>query len=117
MNAIQRALAVYANKAEYQWVDMVMIRYEHLRRMTALTTIDVANQARDYISEFYRLRRCILPSVQIPFFFPLSRLQPYHEVLLVGDFTNWLQNPIPMEKGKDGFFISIPLPKGDYHYK
>lgn len=85
--------------------------------MTSLTTIDVVNQARDYLSEFYRMRRCLLPNVETPFFFSSASDNPIKEVLLVGDFTNWTQNPIPMMKKKDHYHSTVHLQEGSYHYK
>ena len=39
------------------------------------------------------------------------------KVLLVGDFTDWQQRPIPMEKGKDGIWTAtVKLPPGTYNY-
>ena len=39
-------------------------------------------------------------------------------VLLVGDFTKWQQQAIPMKKGKDGIWTaSLELPSGRYHYR
>jgi 1,4-alpha-glucan branching enzyme len=39
-------------------------------------------------------------------------------VLLVGDFTNWKHESIPMKKGKDGIWTtSLDLPSGRYHYR
>ncbi len=39
-------------------------------------------------------------------------------VLLVGDFTNWQHQAIPMKKGKDGVWTaSLDLPTGQYHYR
>ncbi len=39
-------------------------------------------------------------------------------VLLVGDFTNWQHEAIPMKKGKDGIWsIALELPSGQYHYR
>ena len=39
------------------------------------------------------------------------------KVLLVGDFTDWQQRPIPMEKGKDGIWTAtVKLPPGNYTY-
>ncbi len=38
-------------------------------------------------------------------------------VLLVGDFTDWQQRPIKMEKGSDGVWAAtVKLPPGTYHY-
>lgn len=85
--------------------------------MTSLTTIDVVNQARDYLSEFHRMRRCILSNVKTPFFFSSGSDETIKEVLLVGDFTNWTQNPITMMKKNDHFFTTVRLQEGDYHYK
>lgn len=85
--------------------------------MTSLTTIDVVNQARDYLSEFHRMRRCILSNVKTPFFFSSGSDDTIKEVLLVGDFTNWAQNPIIMMKKNDHFFTTVLLQEGDYHYK
>ena len=39
------------------------------------------------------------------------------KVLLVGDFTNWQQQPIPMKKGTDGIWTaSVGLPLGAHNY-
>jgi 1,4-alpha-glucan branching enzyme len=39
-------------------------------------------------------------------------------VLLVGDFTNWQQRGIPMQKGKDGTWAAtVTLPHGKYNYR
>jgi 1,4-alpha-glucan branching enzyme len=39
------------------------------------------------------------------------------KVLLVGDFTNWQQGAIPMQKGKDGIWTtSVGLALGSHHY-
>ena len=117
MSAIRRALAVYANPVESHLITRLIHRYTRLRDMTTRTTIDVANQARDYCSEFYRMRRCILPSVQIPFIYPLTKDNSCKEVLLVGDFTNWMENPMKMERRETMFYLSLPLKEGYYHYK
>lgn len=85
--------------------------------MTSCTSIDVADQARDYISEFYRMRRCILPSVQIPFYYSFTSDKTPKEVFLVADFTEWAEHPIPMRKMGNRFYVSIPLKKGRYFYK
>ena len=85
--------------------------------MTVLTTVDVNNQARDYISEFYRMRRCLLPSIAIPFSFPISLENQPTTVLLVGDFTNWCEKPIEMKKKGNEFVVVVSLTKGDYRYK
>jgi 1,4-alpha-glucan branching enzyme len=38
-------------------------------------------------------------------------------VLLVGDFTNWQQRPIPMIKGVDGAWrATVILPQGRHQY-
>ena len=38
-------------------------------------------------------------------------------VLLVGDFTDWQQRAIPMEKGIDGIWTAtVKLPPGTYNY-
>lgn len=39
-------------------------------------------------------------------------------VLLVGDFTGWEQNPIPLKRGKDGIWkTSVPLEPGQHQYR
>jgi 1,4-alpha-glucan branching enzyme len=39
------------------------------------------------------------------------------KVLLVGDFTDWQQHAIPMEKGPDGLWTAaVKLPPGSYNY-
>jgi 1,4-alpha-glucan branching enzyme len=39
------------------------------------------------------------------------------KVLLVGDFTNWQQQAIPMKKGADGVWMtSVGLPQGTHNY-
>ena len=39
-------------------------------------------------------------------------------VLLVGDFTNWQHQAVPMKKGKDGVWsASFELRSGQYHYR
>jgi len=39
-------------------------------------------------------------------------------VQLVGDFTQWQQRPINMQKGTDGIWsTSVELPAGSYHYR
>ena len=39
------------------------------------------------------------------------------KVLLVGDFTNWQQRGIPMQKGNDGVWMAlVGLPMGSHHY-
>lgn len=85
--------------------------------MTSLTTVDINNQARDYISEFSRLRRCLLPSVSIPFSYPVSEGKQPQSVLLVGDFTNWNEKPIEMENKGDEYNVVLSLSEGDYRYK
>ena len=67
-------------------------RYEQLRDSTRQTTIEVMDQARDYVSEFYRLRRCLLPSTRIPFTYVVPPGEEPREVLLVGDFTQWREH-------------------------
>jgi len=38
-------------------------------------------------------------------------------VLLVGDFTDWQQQPIKMEKGSGGLWTTtVKLPLGTHHY-
>ena len=38
-------------------------------------------------------------------------------VLLVGDFTDWQQRPIKMEKGSDGVWTAtVKLPVGTHYY-
>ena len=107
MNTIQRALGVFADKADY----------ERLRESTSHTAIEVSAQARDFLSEFYRMRRCLLPNVEIPFCYtPRDGENPF-EVLLVGDFTEWTKHPIKMEKEGDHFAVRLKLNAGDYRYK
>jgi 1,4-alpha-glucan branching enzyme len=39
-------------------------------------------------------------------------------VLLVGDFTHWQQNGIPMQKNKNGIWVAtVNLPPGKHHYR
>jgi 1,4-alpha-glucan branching enzyme len=39
-------------------------------------------------------------------------------VQLVGDFTQWQQNPINMKKGSEGIWhASVPLEPGTHHYR
>ena len=39
-------------------------------------------------------------------------------VLLVGDFTHWQQDGIPMRKGKDGTWTAtVTLPVGKHNYR
>ena len=39
-------------------------------------------------------------------------------VLLVGSFTKWQQDAIPMKKGKDGVWAAkVELPPGSYSYR
>ena len=39
-------------------------------------------------------------------------------VLLVGDFTHWQQQPIPMRKDQDGIWVaSVDLPPGRHTYR
>jgi 1,4-alpha-glucan branching enzyme len=39
-------------------------------------------------------------------------------VLLVGDFTHWQSQPIPMQKGLDGIWaVSVNLPPGTHTYR
>lgn len=39
-------------------------------------------------------------------------------VQLVGDFTNWQERPISMQKGADGVWrATVELPPGTYHYR
>jgi 1,4-alpha-glucan branching enzyme len=39
-------------------------------------------------------------------------------VLLVGDFTNWQEKPIALEKGPDGLWLTtVTLPPGEYAYR
>lgn len=39
-------------------------------------------------------------------------------VLLVGDFTQWHEKPIPLQNGEDGVWrASIQLAPGKYHYR
>ena len=114
LDSIHRALAIFSSKSDY----------DHLRETTACTTIEVAKQARDYISEFYRLRRCLLPTVSSPFLFSFNHDESEsglpHQVFLVGDFTEWGEHPIPMcadPANPSLYKICLHLPPGDYHYK
>ena len=39
-------------------------------------------------------------------------------VLLVGDFTHWQENPVPMRKGPDGVWTAaVPLKPGNHTYR
>ena len=39
-------------------------------------------------------------------------------VQLVGDFTHWQENPIPMKKGPDGLWrADVELGPGEHHYR
>jgi 1,4-alpha-glucan branching enzyme len=39
-------------------------------------------------------------------------------VTLVGDFTHWQKQGIPMRKGRDGVWTaSVDLPPGEHHYR
>ena len=39
-------------------------------------------------------------------------------VMLVGDFTHWQANPIPMRKGADGIWmVKVELPPGTHTYR
>lgn len=39
-------------------------------------------------------------------------------VMLVGDFTHWQQQPIPMRKEQDGIWLaSVDLPPGKHTYR
>jgi 1,4-alpha-glucan branching enzyme len=39
-------------------------------------------------------------------------------VMLVGDFSHWQRNGIPMQRGKDGVWTaSLELPPGTHHYR
>jgi 1,4-alpha-glucan branching enzyme len=43
--------------------------------------------------------------------------QDAQHVLLVGDFTNWQERPIPMIKGMDGTWTAtVILPRGRHQY-
>ena len=54
-----------------------------------------------------------------------SKKQTFHftapdatSVMLVGDFTHWQQQPIPMQKSHDGVWTAtIDLPPGRYAYR
>ncbi len=54
-----------------------------------------------------------------------SKKQTFHftapdaiSVLLVGDFTHWQQQPIPMQKSQDGLWTaSVDLPPGQHTYR
>ena len=107
MNTIQRALAVFANKNDY----------ERLRESTAQTPIEVSLQARDYLSELYRMRRSLLPSVEIPFTYSFDASESPKEVVLVGDFTDWEKNGIQMKREGNQFVVQMKLKPGDYRYK
>lgn len=107
LNTINRALGIFANKNDY----------ERLRESTSHTTIEVAGQARDYLSEFHRLQRCLLPDVHIPFVYEYEHAPM--QVLLVGDFTEWADHPIVMQHDEVNkrFIVNLVLPAGDYRYK
>ena len=107
MSTIQRALAVFANKNDY----------ERLRESTSQTPIEVSLQARDYLSEFYRMRRSLLPSVEIPFTYSFDETESPKEVMLVGDFTDWEKNGIRMSKEGNQYVVRMRLKPGDYRYK
>lgn len=39
-------------------------------------------------------------------------------VLLVGDFTRWTEQPIKLHKSRNGVWeTTVDLPKGDHHYR
>jgi len=41
-----------------------------------------------------------------------------HSVLLAGDFTRWMENPIPLRKQPDGVWrATASLTPGTYHYR
>src|SRR5262245_28828916 len=41
-----------------------------------------------------------------------------HNVLLAGDFTHWLKQPIPLRKQPDGVWsVTASLKPGTYHYR
>ena len=107
MNTIQRALAVFANKNDY----------ERLRESTGQTPIEVSLQARDYLSELYRMRRSLLPSVEIPFTYSFDASESPKEVVLVGDFTDWEKKGIKMKREGNQFVVQMKLKPGDYRYK
>ena len=117
MDAIRRALRLFASRREWDWKACVMHRYAQLRESTSQTTIEVMDQARDYLSEFYRMRRCLLPSTRIPFTYVIPPGEDPREVLLVGDFTQWREHPVPMMRCKNMFVAWVLLPAGDYLYK
>ena len=48
-------------------------------------------------------------SVEATFFYGNPRAS---EVLLAGDFTNWQDGALPMEKGEKGFTLTKKFPKG-----
>jgi 1,4-alpha-glucan branching enzyme len=40
------------------------------------------------------------------------------EVLLVGDFTDWEENPILLKREKDGLWkVTVPLQPGEHEYR
>ena len=40
------------------------------------------------------------------------------EVLLLGDFTNWQENPVLLKRQNDGIWkATVPLPPGAYEYR
>src|SRR5262245_13341827 len=41
-----------------------------------------------------------------------------HSVLLAGDFTHWMTNPIPLRQQEDGLWrATTSLKPGTYHYR
>jgi 1,4-alpha-glucan branching enzyme len=41
-----------------------------------------------------------------------------NSVLLVGDFTNWQEKPIPLQRRNDGdWTAAVNLPPGQHHYR
>lgn len=40
------------------------------------------------------------------------------QVALVGDFTNWQECPVLMQRGSDGNWVAtVKLPQGTHHYR
>jgi 1,4-alpha-glucan branching enzyme len=56
---------------------------------------------------------------------PTTKNETFHfhapdalSVMLVGDFTQWQQNPVSLKKLKNGVWkATISLPPGTYHYR
>lgn len=117
LSTIRRALGVFGNTSECLRCAPLTRRYDRLRATTSTTTIEVMNQARDYMSEFCRMRRCLLPSVKIPFTYVIPPNEDPQEVFLVGSFTEWEKHRVPMHRFKNMFVVFLHLPAGDYLYK